>query len=193
MNYFYDFLSNINTNCYLKLSESNSQCDQLEKQLLKLEKRQTSIPNKEKKQTINETNDETLESLHFLLASRISNAQNDVSLVKQLHELKNDKKRLENELQKRNQEFEELINKYDKRKSRHRERLLRLRYEIDFEHIFKFTIFFSSIRSHIERENRQLQELLNTTDFKYKLAEEELQRHKKYCAISDKNAIIDKN
>ncbi len=135
-------MSNFNTNSYLKLSESYSQCDQLEKQLLKLEKRQTSISNKEKKQTINETNDETLESLHFLLASRISNAQNDVSLVKQLHELKNDKKRLENELQIRNQEFEELVNKYDKRKSRHRERLLRLRYEIDFEIQLKLSTHF---------------------------------------------------
>lgn len=148
-----------------KLSESQSQSDQLEHQLIKLNKRQTSSSNKEMKSKIEEANDE---SLHFLLTSRISNAQNDVILVKQLQDLKNEKHILESELQKRNKEFDELIDKYDKRKTRHRERILRL-------------------RNHIERENKQLQDLLKSIEIKYKLAEEELLSHKNYCVINDRN------
>ena len=44
-------------------------------------------------------------------------------------------------------------------------------------------------RSHIERENRELQQLLQSTDYKYKLAEEELNKHRKYCRISEITAI----
>ena len=83
--------------------------------------------------------DPTLGSLHLLLASRLSTAaQSDVNLVKQLYDLKADKQRLEEELVKRNHEFKELVQKYERRKSRHKEMLIRLRYVYDIENPFYY-------------------------------------------------------
>ena len=57
-----------------------------------------------------------------------------------------------------------------------------------FQTVIDLTLVF---RTHIEKENNYLQELLHSTDYKYKLAEEELQKHRKYCRISDITAIND--
>ena len=120
-----------------KLSESQSQCDQLEHQLLKLSDKRSrqSLSRQSLHSTIPEEvddteDDPTLGSLQLLLASRLGSDldHNELNLVKQLHELKTDKQKLEEELHKRNHELKELLHKYERRKNRHKEMLIRLRY-----------------------------------------------------------------
>lgn len=76
------------------------------------------------------TDEPTLQSLQLLLASRLGSDldNSDLNLAKQLHELKSDKRRLEEELNNRSLEVKQLLQKYERRKIRHKEMLVRLRY-----------------------------------------------------------------
>ena len=75
--------------------------------------------------------DPTLGSLQLLLAARLGSDldNNVINIAKQLHELKADKQRLEEELRNRSHELKELLQKYERRKIRHKEMLVRLRYD----------------------------------------------------------------
>ena len=127
-----------------KLSESQSQSDHLENQLLKLsDKKRQSIspltaPVVESTQSSSQSSDTDPiqdQSLQLLLASKgqVFNTtgaatESSTQVAKQLVDVKAVNKRLEQELSKRVSELKELSQKYDRRKQRHREMISRLRY-----------------------------------------------------------------
>ena len=121
-----------------QLSESQTQCDQMEHQLLKVnDKRGRQSSRLSLNSPIVEevpdiaNDDPTLGSLQLLLAARLGSDldNNVINIAKQLHELKADKQRLEDELRNRSHELKELLQKYERRKIRHKEMLVRLRYD----------------------------------------------------------------
>ncbi len=107
--------------------------DQQNKQQSNHSQNNNNSNNKEFDSTSTETTSDvtTLDSLKLHTvdsSSRTIDSQSYYkSLVKQMNELKNANFALQNQLEKRNEEYEKLCVKYAKRKSRHRERLFRLK------------------------------------------------------------------
>ncbi|CAG2114157.1 unnamed protein product, partial [Medioppia subpectinata] len=151
------------------LSESQSQCDELEKQLLRVSDYQNGRPLTASTATgADSQSSETSDSPVVDYPQQ----RRRPSVGPTANGGSDRERRLEKELSQRVKELSELSAKYSRRKQRHREMVSRL-------------------RQYVSKENRELNTLLHSLDVKYRASEEELQKHRKYCRIQEITAIND--